>query len=181
MPRILPEAFFVILFLATSSAVFCQQQEKKLLDRINSPDRQQASIFQNRAFASTGGINLAKTSYADTTFYGTKSSNAKTFPGLRSFFGIKNPWFGNKTFASSRADISAKTGFLNGQKSFMVSQASIAGYANANKVAALSSAEVPVRPFLNKGATQGQFDEMSAKTKKELTIDEVREMLNKNH
>jgi hypothetical protein len=180
MPRILPEAFFVIL-LASSASLFGQQQEKKLMDRINSPDRQQASIFQNKLFASSSGINLAKTSYADTTYSGTKSSNAKTFPGLRSFLGIKNPWFGNKIFVSRSADISAKTGFLNGQKSFAVSQAPTAGYANANKDPSLISADVPVRPFLSKGATQGQFDEISAKTKKELTINEVREMLNKNH
>ena len=173
-------AAIFFLFLLAASA-FGQQQEKKLMDRINSPDRQQASVFQNKLFANSGGINIGKIPFADTTYSGTKSTNAKTFPGQRSFLGIKNPWFGNKVFASRSADVSAKNGFSNGQKSYAVSSATIAGYANASKDAFLASADVPVRPFLNKGAKQSQFDDISAKTKKELTIDEVREMLNKNH
>lgn len=177
----LPVTIFVVFLLAAFAPVFGQQQEKKLMDRINSPDRQQASIFQNKLFLSSNGVNVGKTSYADTSFFGAKSYNSKTFLGERSFLGIKNPWFGNKVFGSNGADISKKTVFFDSQKSFAVSQTSITGYSNANKDAYLASADVPVRSFLNKGAKQNEFDDISAKTKKELTIDEVREMLNKNH
>ena len=38
---------------------------------------------------------------------------------------------------------------------------------------------MPLRPFLGRGGAQGSLDQIADKVKKEMTIDEVRELLNK--
>ncbi len=157
-----------------------QQQEKKMMDRINAPDRSQASQFQSKKYDGGGHLQIKSASYANASFNGSRSALVKDFSGTRSFLGIKNPWFGEKVFASKSADLSAKGGLPNSRRSFDTKSASVKNYSAATKQANIGSSVVPTRPFLVQGSSQPSFDQISAKMKKEMTIDEVRELLNKS-
>jgi hypothetical protein len=72
----------------------------------------------------------------------------------------------------------SRTGF-DPSKSYDVKQASTATYVAASKKANSSKTEVPQKPFLVQGGAQGAMQQISDKVKKEMTIDDVRELLNK--
>ncbi len=62
---------------------------------------------------------------------------------------------------------------------YPVADARVREFPAAGKQAALGDSTVPLRPFLGRGGAQGSLDQIADKVKKEMTIDEVRELLNK--
>ncbi len=167
----------ITLGLALPALLSAQEQERKLLDRIQRPNMELKNPMQNKAFTGGGGVEMREAPIAK-SYAGTKTASAKEF-ATRSFFGIKNPWFGNRVYESREAPLFARGGPAKLDEPYRVSEARVREYPAAGKEAALGDSTVPVRPFLVRGGAQGSLDQISDKVKKEMTIDEVRELLNK--
>jgi len=112
-------------------------------------------------------------------FDGTKTPPMKEFAGTRSFLGIKNPWFGNRVFETKTAPLSGLGGPEKLNSKFPVRDASVGGFSDSRKSVDINSADVELRPFLVRGDSQGAFEQLSEKIHKEMTIDDIRELLNK--
>jgi hypothetical protein len=63
---------------------------------------------------------------------------------------------------------------------YRVKVAKTGSFSSASKTASTPSSAVPTQAFTLRGAAQGALDQDSSKLHKEMTIDEVRELLNKS-
>jgi hypothetical protein len=149
------------------------------MDRIQRPDTEAASSLQGKTYQGAGTVNIKDAALSQSTFGATKKTGMKEFAGMKSFLGIKNPWFGSRTFDSREAWLGSRGGAAALDKSYEVRDASVGRFSGSSKQASLGSPVVPVRPFLDKGAAPNSVGQFSEKIKKEMTIDEVRELLNK--
>jgi hypothetical protein len=154
-----------------------QEQDRKLLDRIQRPDMELSNPMQKKAFEGGGGVRIREAPMAR-SYPSTKNAAAKEFAGTKSFFGIKNPWFGNRVFEAREAPLMARGG-ENLDAAYPVRDARVGDYKDSTKKAAIGDSVTEVRPFLVPGGAQGGLDQISDKFRKEMTIDEVRELLNK--
>jgi len=155
-----------------------QQQDKKLMDRIQRPDMQLGSPLQTKSFAGAQDLKIQSSAASNKTFGVAEASNLKVFQGSRSFFGIKNPWFGQRTYDAKTADLTSRGG-AEIAKSYRVKETAVSSYSASARKANPSAAEVPLKPFLVPGEAQGAMQQISDKVRKEMTIDDVRELLNK--
>jgi len=171
---------FVTVLLLGSLPLHAQQQERKLLDRIQRPDMNLGNPLQSKNYEGTGNLKIKSAWLGDKSFAGTKAAPLKEFSGARSFLGIKNPWFGKRTYDTKLASLTGRGGLAKLDTGYAVKDAATRAFPSATKSPSLNSGDVAVRPFLNQGGTQGALDQISDKVKKEMTIDEVRELLNKN-
>lgn len=167
-----------VLLLLISATLCAQEQEKKLLDRIQRPDMQLGSPLQSKGFSGVTGAGVKTSSFANKTLVTSESGTVREFSGTRSFLGIKNPWFGKRSYESKEALLSTRMG-LDISKSYALKPAAIEPYAAASKKAQAAKSRVPSKPFLLQGEAQGALHQISDKVKKEMTIDDVRELLNK--
>jgi hypothetical protein len=166
-----------ILLLAPCS-LSAQQQEKTLLDRIQRPNMQLGSSLQSKSYQGASGLKIQSDSVSGKTYGASQPRALKEFQGSRSFLGVKNPWFGQLTYKSKPASLSPKSG-AELSKSYSVKPATVVPHAASSQSANVSKPEVPLQPFLIQGEAQGAMQQISDKVKKEMTIDDVRELLNK--
>jgi hypothetical protein len=166
-----------IAALALPALLCGQEQDRKLLERIQRPDMELSNPMQKKSFEGGGGVRIREAPIAR-AYAGTKDAIAKEFAGTKSFFGIKNPWFGNRVFEAREAPLMARGGG-NLDAAYPVRDARVGDYKDSSKSASLGDAAAEVRPFLVQGGAQGSLDQISDKIRKEMTIDEVRELLNK--
>ena len=165
-----PAAFLVVL--VALPCVHAQDQESKLVDRLLRPDTALRNNAQNKQFRADGASINKKATVG--TFYVQKKSNSKSYAGTRdfsarqynsqSFRGIRSASGTPKAFASSRPAYPTRT--ARGVRDAAQSD---------KKVASRSYAEN--RPFLDKGKSQKSLNRQNAP----LTIEQVRELLNKNN
>lgn len=158
-----------------------QTQERKLMDRILKPDLQRGNVFQGRSYSGGGGsMAIRSSTAAGRTFEGTKGAGMKDFEFTRSFLGLKNPWFGGRVCDTKKASTWSKSVVPNADKQVSVRKAEpVDGYSNAGKEAAFGSPVVPVRPFIPPPASPGAVSQITDKIKNNMTIDEIRDLLNK--
>ena len=170
-------AFLALAWPAVGNA---QVQEKKLMDRINSPDRNQASQFQNKSFGSTGSSWVKQASMASNSYQGVKEARIKGYSDVRSFLGVKNPWLGKKVYGAGSSTYQTQGWLADKDATYRVKDAKTGSFSSASKTASTPSSAVPTQAFTLRGAAQGALDQDSSKLHKEMTIDEVRELLNKS-
>jgi hypothetical protein len=139
---------------------------------------QLGSPIQSKSYQGAAGFKIQGSPVSDKTYGTTQSGNMKEFQGTRSFLGIKNPWFGQLTYNAKPASLSARGG-AELSKSYSVNPAAVTSYAASSRSANSSNPQVPLQPFLIQGEAQGAMQQISDKVKKEMTIDDVRELLNK--
>lgn len=170
----------VLLAVLTAPAFLgAQQQERTLLDRIHRPNMELTNPMQAKSFGGGGGLKIQESPMGRSAFGGAKSASLKEFSGTRSFFGIKNPWFGNRVFETKNAALSAAGGLAKLGSAFPVKDAATRGFAASGKSAPMDSEGYKVRPYLVRGKAQGSLDQLSDRIHKEMTIDDIRELLNK--
>jgi hypothetical protein len=175
--RLLP----ILACLLTAGVALAQEQEKGMLARIESvrPDSKSVNPMQNQSF-STAGFGTQKFDAGE--YGGVKSAGIKTFE-TRSFLGIKNPWFGRRVFETSAGNLGGRTA-RESSENYKTEAYTVREFAKATKpdladaTPALPNAAEP-RPYLIPGKTQSGVDKFSQNLKKELTIDDVRDLLNK--
>jgi hypothetical protein len=162
------------LSIAASSA-FAQEQEGKLIDRLLKPNLALENSAQNKKFANTG-----------TTVF-DKPARTHSFPQIQT--NAIKPWTGDRAlrpqqFAArhfragdSIANISARSQLTKNDTVF-TTPAAIAGtrVAPASSETAAVREYAGIRPFLGKGKSQKALEAQN----KPLTIEQVRELLNKS-
>ena len=121
-------------------------------------------------------MEMKSASIGKTPYDAGKTANLKEFSGARSFLGIKNPWFGNRVFETKAAPLS---GAANLNSSFPVRDAASGEFSASDKKARVGSSDLNLRPFLISGKSAQGLDQISDKISKEMTIDDIREILNK--
>jgi hypothetical protein len=162
-----------LLLLIVLSCVHAQDQESKLVDRLLRPDTTLRNDAQNKQFSADGASINKKATVG--TFYVQKKSNSKSFAGTRDF---STQQFNSQPFHGTRSasGISSQQPIGNSRPAYATRTAR--GPRDApqsdKKVASRSYAEN--RPFLDKGRSQKSLNRQNAP----LTIEQVRELLNKN-
>ena len=169
----------LLALLALPAFLGAQQQERKLLERIQRPDRELTNPMQTKSFNSGGGVGIKDAAMGRHAFAGARSTPLKEFAGTRSFFGIKNPWFGNRVFETKPAEFSKSGGLGNLNAAYPVRDALTQEFPSSKKQAGVGTSSVPIRPFLVSGEAQGALEQISGNLSKEMTIDDIRELLNK--
>ena len=160
------------LFAALSSAQ-AQDQESKLVDRLLKPDMTLQNSVQNKKFlVDRTSINKQATVG---TFYIQKKSNSKSFSQTREFSARQ---FDSQPFRGQRSasGISTKQAIGNSQSAYAAGSArGVRGAPQSDKKVG-SRSYADNRPFLDQGKSQKWL----TRKNRPLTIDEVRELLNKN-
>ena len=161
--------------LIGTSAAFAQEQERRLMDRLLKPDTSLANSAQNKKFADKRAASFDKKARTG-SFYALQKPVAKTFPEERSFTPSQ---FTARHFRAgdSAAYISSRSQPVKND-TMIATPAATAG----TRVAPESSETTPVReyagtrPFLDRGKSQKSLHAQD----KPLTIEQVRELLNKS-
>ena len=162
------------LFIGISTAS-AQEQERRLMDRLLKPNTSQANSDQNKKFADKRTASFDKPARTG-SFYSPQKPVAKTFSEERTFTPRE---FTARHFRAgdSAAYISSRSQPMKND-TMIAAPAAIAG----TRVAPESNATAPSRefsgnrPFLDKGKSQKSLHAQD----KPLTIEQVRELLNKS-
>jgi hypothetical protein len=158
-----------------ASTVFAQKQEPRLIDRLLKPDMELANPAQNKKFSDQGSASFDKP-VRTATFCTTQKPVTKTFGDERSFTPRQFPARHFRA-GDSAAYISSRSRPVKSDT--IVATPSATG---GTRVAVESERWAPVReyadnrPFLGKGKSQKSLHAQD----KPLTIEQVRELLNKS-
>ena len=167
--------FLLLCLMSFSFVARAQEQEKKLTDRLLRPDMTLASTEQNKKFIAVGGTPVDKEFVAKS--FSTSEATSKSFAGTKGFFARV---FGTKTYTRAEAAANAKTNadiaYANTQFATKESSLIRPSSDSSRKVRAQDYADQG--PFLAKGTRQEILNQQQEN--KPLTIDEVRELLNKS-
>jgi len=157
-----------------------QTQERTLEERLKHPDRQRIPPYQNKSFIGGGLLAMRSSPTADRKFYDAKAANLKEFSFTRSFLGLKNPWIGNQVYDTKNAAVWSRAIMRDADNNVTVRKAEAGASSDATKTVNLGSPVVPVRPFVPAPASQGAVSQITDKIKKNMSIDDIRDLLNKS-
>ena len=164
------------LFIGVTTSL-AQEQERKLIDRLLKPDATLVNPAQNKKFATTRPASFDKP-VSLRPFYSPKQAAPKTFPEVRE---LTPRQFAARHFRAgdSTANVSPRSQLKN-TDTMIATPAAIAGTRVAPE--STTSRTTPVRdyagirPFLDQGKSQKSLSAQN----KQLTIEQVRELLNKS-
>jgi hypothetical protein len=160
------------LLLFSVSSLGAQDQERKLVDRLLRPDMSLQSSEQTKKFIADKTL-VDKQAHVG-TFYLQKKSNAKDFSGTREFSSRTFNGPTSDPAHGKSANISSRTTPPNSH--YDTSPASRINRAHdANKMRRTKDFSGN-RPFLDQGKSQKSLSRQNPP----LTIEQVRELLNKN-
>ncbi len=163
-----------IIFVTLSAcAANAQVQEKKLIDRLLQPDMSLQNDAQNKQFSTT---DAQTTKHARTkSFAAAERPREKKFDFGRAFFG--RLFRTRQTRDGERqANLNPRTQLTTAQISAAPSSYGAARSAHGSEKSYDVSEFNQTRPFLVRGKSQKALSQQD----RPLTIDEVRELLNKN-
>lgn len=155
-----------------------QQQERGLLDRLLRPDMELGSSLQGKEFSGSADFAGGGAASGLREFPGAREASVGRFSGVRSFFGIKNPWFGEKVFDTGGAALLSGGMADSMVRGFDTRSASTAEYRDSGREASIDGDGVALREFIVRGKAQGAMDSITESIHQEMTIDDVRELLN---
>jgi hypothetical protein len=159
--------------LAGISASSAQEQEGKLIDRILKPNMSLVNSAQNKQFGATG-TSVAKRAPSK-SFYTPDKPLAKSFATERAFsprqFAARHFRAGDST-----ANISARSQLTKTDTVYVVPSVSGIRVAPENGTSLAVDPFAGDRPFLGRGKSQKALSARDTP----LTIEQVRELLNKN-
>jgi hypothetical protein len=162
-----------VSLLTAVSCLRAQDQERKLVDRLLRPDMSLQNTEQKKKFIADGTSINKKANVG--TFYAEKKSNSKRFSGTRE---LSTRQFNSRSFPGSRNafDNSSRQAVGNSRRSYPTELARGSRDAPESDKKAASRAYADNRPFLDQGKSQKSLNQKNAP----LTIDQVRELLNRN-
>lgn len=151
-----------------------QDQERKLLDRLLKPDMTLQNDAQNKKFIADGSSPINKRATVG-TFYVHQKPRSKDFSGTRDFSTTK---FNSQTYhgRQSAYEVSSQQTLANSRSAYANQSARSVRDAPQSGKKIASRAYAGNRPFLDEGKSQKSLNRQNAP----LTIDQVRELLNKN-
>jgi hypothetical protein len=165
-----------ILFIGVTTS-FAQDQERKLIDRILKPNMALVNSAQNKKFTNTRGASFDKP-VSLRPFYAPQKTATKTFPDQREFTPRQ---FAARHFRAgdAAANVSPRSQLKNGDR-MIATPAAIAGTRVAPENSTSTTTPIRdyagIRPFLDQGKSQKALSAQN----KQLTIEQVRELLNKS-
>jgi hypothetical protein len=159
--------------LIVLSSLRAQDQERKLVDRLLRPEMTLQSSEQKKKFIADG-TSINKKARVD-TFYVDKKSRTKKFWGTRE---LSMQQFNSRLFHGSRSafENSSQQPVGNSRTGYPTQSARGLSDASQSDKKVASRAYAENRPFLDHGKSQKSLNQKNAP----LTIDQVRELLNKN-
>jgi hypothetical protein len=167
---------FILLAMIFAATAVAQQQEQRMMDRIMNPDRDRANPMGAKAFSAKPFEGKAFRGTGEYT--GVKSAQTKEFT-TREFLGIRNPWFGKKVFSTEAArDLNRYVLADRGYASRSVETRPARDEGRAAYTVNRTEADAE-RAFLGRGKSQDSIN-TSYPSGGALSIDEVRELLNRN-
>jgi hypothetical protein len=167
----------VVIWLLVLAVLPCargQDQERKLVDRLLKPDMNLQNDAQNKKFIADGTASINKRATVG-TFYVQKKSNQKNFSATGQFSTRE---FNSQSFHGKRSSFNVPSQQAVGNSGPAYANQSARGVRDASQ----SGKKVPVRPyaenrpFLDEGKSQKSLNRQN----EPLTIEQVRELLNKN-
>ena len=165
--------FFFGLAISAASA-YAQEQENKLVDRLLRPDMSLSNSAQDKKFTAVDGTPVEKKFGAE-SFYSGKRISVKSFSGSKRFSSKK---IEAKKFSRSDAAVTSTSAWsINAGAKFAIKDSSMVRTARESGKAAKVRDYPDNRPFLAKGTRQKALSEQD----KPLTIEQVRELLNKSN
>lgn len=165
-----------VWFLLTAALCYvqAQDQEKKLLDRLLKPNMALQNDAQNKKFVGDGSVSINKRAHIG-SFYFHQKPSSKKYSGTRDF---STSQFYSQTYRGRHAayEVSSQQTLAHSKSSYANQTAhSVRDAPQAGKKVA-SSAYTGNRPFLGQGTNQKSLNSHN----EPLTIEQVRELLNKN-
>ena len=163
-----------ILLLAVLCSASAQDQEKKLVDRLLKPNMTLQNDAQNKKFSGDGSASINKRANVGTFFFHQKSSS-KNYSGTRDFSTTQ---FYSQTYRGRRSAyaVSSQQTVANSKAPYGSQAARGVRDAPQSGKKVASRAYAGNRPFLNEGTNQKSLNRKN----EPLTIEQVRELLNKN-
>ncbi len=167
--------WFLLLLGLTLFTAFAeaQEQEDKLVDRIMRPNMELSNPAQNKKFLAVEGTSIDKKFHAKSFSTGEKTSS--TFWGLKRFLS-KSFGTGKYARAEAAADARASAELAYASTQFQTKKSALVRTSSASGQVSTVRAYAGSRPFLAHGTRQKQLSQ----ERHTMTIDEVRELLNKN-
>lgn len=165
--------------LSLAGLAHAQKQEQKLMDRVTAiPDMKLVHPMQGRSFEGGGDLRPdRKASGFNRTAFASRSYDTESAKETRSFLGIKNPWFGPKVFDVKRARLGKHT-IPKAEAVYPAEKFESRKYPQGPNTAVQAKA-VPVAAYNSRGTAQGAMDTVGEAARKELSVDDIREILNK--
>jgi hypothetical protein len=163
---------FSAVFAATIITARAQQQEQKLLDRLLKPDMSLESNLQTKQFTA-GGATIEKRARTKSFYVRDRRAEKRFVTG-----DFRTKQFGTRKsrYQQQEASVATRTAIAKLERPYPTP-----GYGGV-RTAAEDDKELDVspyadtRPFLGRGKSQKSLSAQD----RPLTIDEVRELLNKN-
>lgn len=159
--------FVALVFLCAAMVANAQDQERKLVDRLLSPDNKLTNSEQDKKF--TAGRESPTRTAATKTFYVSEKNLSKTFVADRS---APTTSFRTQGYSTKPANVPAPPS-THSFPTKTARDASTTTYSTKNYATRDFAGN---HPFLGQGKSQKALHAQD----RPLTIDEVRELLNKN-
>jgi hypothetical protein len=173
-------AFCLVLLLAAATVAHAQEQERKLMDRVTRmdnilrPDLSKQATEQTRSFSQGKSAENGKTARTK-SFYSPSHVQLKEY-NAKSFYDGRGYWNGAFKFETKAAETKPKfLGIFPMLKRYDTKAVEVKDAREGGKNYAVRDYEV--RDYETR---EYRGRETAAKTGKSLSIDEVRELLNKN-
>ncbi len=162
-----------LLVLIALACVRAQDQESKLVDRLLRPDTALRNNAQNKKFIADGASINKKATVG--TFYVQEKSNSKSFSGTRDFSARQ---FNSQSFHGTRSasGISSQQAVGDSRPAYATRTARDVRDAPQSDKKVASRSYAGNRAFLDQGKSQKALNRQNPP----LTIEQVRELLNKN-
>jgi hypothetical protein len=160
------------IILATVAVSYAQEQEKKLLDRLLKPDTTLQNSAQGKEFTAEGTISTKKA--ATKSFYVTSRSPEKRYTNVQTT-NVKEFPTRDAQIGDRKANTASRTMLVGTEDPYPTAAYATRGSPDSTKLVEVSD-YTGVRPFLVRGKSQKSL----SAPRRPMTIDEVRELLNKN-
>ena len=164
----------ILVFVLSAQA---QKQERKLIDRVLKPDLTLSHPMGKKSFANAP-------SFRGKQYSGKRGYLVKKFPSKS--FRTRTPWYASRRhfardsrYDTSSANTDSDRVIQNADRSVAQEQYATSERSAARKRASLDTRWQGTRPFRVRGTKQDSLDRQNAELGK-LTIDQVREILNRN-
>lgn len=173
MKRLLP-----IILACFAAGGLCSAQN--LAERSQSYDMSRINDMQDRKFEGGGSLKIKAAQGWSKNAQGSGTFETGDYEYTRSFLGIKNPWIGGKVLKTKPANLSNNLTLKNLEKEVATEDASMERKAVGTSKSAPTPGIVPVKTYEARGSAQGALNKENEGVNKEMSVEELREILNKN-
>ena len=171
-------AVSITSFICFSPTVHAQNQEGGLLDRIDHPDRALKFDPADKKFGVSAAVG-DKQAQVKSFSFGKQSAVYGGDGAFRSkTFNPKDSGLKIESYNSRASTLSQRNSFAQADKGFNTKSMDVREAPAANKSAAVRDDVLTEKPYNWRGKRQDTMDEVT-KDNKNLTVDQVRELLNK--